>query len=336
MPGQTGPKTPEGKANSSQNARKHGMRSRKLLIGGERQEDFDRLAAGWREEYEPEGQAAESLIERVILGDWFLRRAEDACMEAEAELAETPFAEQTEEQHAKVQLYLRYKTTAERSFYRAFYALRGLRKDKFKEEVDLMRVREVVRQEARSQVRQAAQEVREEQAAVRRVEAVKKVSLQKTADTGAAPATRAQALFQGQHHRKKMRKVAVLDQWIEVEIQDGKTVTKLYPSNEGLIREGQRMDPPPELVYRRLHFPNGIPEEYRWVGDAHPERLARGGMGTQRMTVDTWLDVIEREAANGTGHVGPTGVGNLPRPKERGGCDCEVCTRNRELMEGAG
>jgi hypothetical protein len=80
MPGQTGPKTPPGKANSSQNARKHGLRSRKLLIGDERQEDFDRLAAGWRAEYEPEGQAGESLIERVILGDWFLRRAEDACM----------------------------------------------------------------------------------------------------------------------------------------------------------------------------------------------------------------------------------------------------------------
>jgi hypothetical protein len=131
-----------------------------------------------------------------------------------------------------------------------------------------------------------------------------------------------------------MRKVAVLDQWIEVEIQEGKTVTKLYPSNEGLIKEGQRMDPPPELVYRRLHFPNGIPEEYRWVAASHAERFARGGMGTQRMTVDTWLDVIEREAASGTGHVGPTGVGNLPRPKERGGCDCDVCTKNREAMEG--
>jgi hypothetical protein len=51
------------------------------------------------------------------------------------------------------------------------------------------------------------------------------------------------------------------------------------------------------------------------------------------MTVDTWLEVIEREAARGMGHVGPTGVGNLPRPKERGGCDCEVCTRNREVLE---
>ena len=190
-----------------------------------------------------------------------------------------------------------------------------------------MRVREVVRKE----VRQAAQEVREE-----RMKALQKQPPAKAAGAGAGagvPESRGKALFQGQNHPKKMRKVAVLDQWIEVEIQDGKTVTKLYPSNEGLIKEGQRMDPPPELVYRRLNFPNGIPEEYRWVTASHPERFARGGMGTQRMTVDTWLEVIEREAASGTGHVGQTGVGNLPRPKERGGCDCEVCTKNREIME---
>lgn len=314
------------------------MRSRKLIIGEERQEDFDRLAAGWRTEYEPEGQAGESLVERVILNDWFLQRAEGVYMDLETELAETPALERTEEQHAKLQLYLRYKTTAERSFYRAFYALRGLRKDKFKEEVDLMRVREVMRQEATKEVRRAAKEVLEEMASTRRVEAAKRLGPAKAVDRTSpetAVQSRAKTLFQGQNHPKKMRKVAVLDQWIEVEIQDGKTVTKLYPTNEGLIQEGQRMDPPPELVYRRLHFPNGIPEEYRWV-TSRSERFARGGMGTQRMTVDTWLDVIEREEAGGTGHVGPTGVGNLPRPQERGGCDCEVCARNRDMMEGAG
>jgi hypothetical protein len=336
MPGQTGPKTPEGKANSSQNARKHGMRSRKLIVGDERQEDYDRLAAGWRAEFEPEGQAGESLIERVILGDWFLQRAEGAYMDAEAELAETPALGRTAEQHAQVQLYLRYKTAHERSFYRAFYALRGLRKDKWREELDLMRVREVVRQEARTQVRQAAQEVREE-AAARSLAAPKKAGSVKAEGARAVEESRGKALFKGQNHPKKMRKVAVLDQWIEVEIQDGKTVTKLYPSNAGLIEAGQAMDPPPDLVYRRLNFPHGIPEEYLWAAGtgASAERRARGGMGTQRMTVDTWLDVIDREEANGTGHVGPTGVGNLPRPKERGECDCEVCRENREAMETA-
>src|ERR1700761_2608638 len=121
MPGQTGPKTPRGKTNASQNARKHGMRARTVIIGDERQEDFDRLAAGWRAEFDCEGQAAESLLERVIRGDWFLRRAEGVYMDAEAELAEVHPLEWTAEQHAQMQLYLRYKTTAERSFYRAYY-----------------------------------------------------------------------------------------------------------------------------------------------------------------------------------------------------------------------
>ena len=37
------------------------------------------------------------------------------------------------------------------------------------------------------------------------------------------------------------------------------------------------------------------------------------------MTFRTWQEVIAREAERGDGHAGPTGVGNLPRPKERGG-----------------
>ncbi len=93
------------------------------------------------------------------------------------------------------------------------------------------------------------------------------------------------------------------------------------------------MEQAPELVYRRLNFPHGIPAEYRWTANPDAQQVELGGMGTQRMTVDTWLEVIEREAANGTGHVGPTGVGNLPRPKERGECDCAVCARNREVLE---
>ena len=301
------------------------MRSRKVIVGDERQEDFDRLAAGWRAEFELEGQAAESLVERVIREDWFLRRAEGVYMDAEAELAEVHPLERTAEQHAQMQLYLRYKTTAERSFYRAYYALRGLRKDKLKEELDLEKVRQEVQRCAREAVQQASRELQQEKAETARVSA-KPVAL-------AAADSKAKALFKGQKHPKKMRKVAVLDQWIEVEIQDGKTVTKLYPSNAGLIKEGQAMDPPPDLVYRRLNFPNGIPQEYRWAAGSNAARFERGGMGTQRMTVETWLNVIEREEARGTGHVGPTGVGNLPRPKERGECDCEVCTYNREVME---
>ncbi len=143
--------------------------------------------------------------------------------------------------------------------------------------------------------------------------------------------TKAQQLFRGQKNPKKRKKTPILDQWIEIEIQDGKTVTTLYPPNEQLIKQGQGMLPPPEMVYRRLHFVHGVPAEYNWTTD-DPVTRERGGMGTQRMMVDTWLELIEREKASGTGHVGPCG-GNLPRPESRGGCDCEVCSHNRAILE---
>ncbi len=100
MPKSTGPTTPHGKKTSSQNSTTHGCRSKRLLVGDERQEDFDALDAGWRVEYGGDGQALVSLMSRVIGGtdplDW------------------------TAEQHVKVALFLRYKTTWERSFYRAY------------------------------------------------------------------------------------------------------------------------------------------------------------------------------------------------------------------------
>jgi len=120
----------------------------------------------------------------------------------------------------------------------------------------------------------------------------------------------------------------ILNQWIEIEVEDGQTITTLYPSNEQLIKEGKAMLPPPDLVYRRLNFSTCVPPEYRWA-TRNPEAWERGGTGIQRMTVDTWLKVIEQEKALGTGHVGPTGAGTLPRPAEHGECECEVCRRNQ-------
>lgn len=154
--------------------------------------------------------------------------------------------------------------------------------------------------------------------------------------------TRAQMMFQGQNSPKKKKKIHLLEQWIEVRIEEGKTVTTLYPSNQILLKHGQTMWPPPDLVYRRFNFPDGVPEEYRWVGMTE-ERATLGGSGLQRMTVDTWLQVIEREpeeiprvgyqSAVAPGHVGPTGVGNLPRPQERGECECPVCTKNQAILD---
>jgi hypothetical protein len=147
-----------------------------------------------------------------------------------------------------------------------------------------------------------------------------------------APPTRAGQLFQGQNHPKKRKKIVRIEQWIEVRIRDGKTVTKLYPPNDKLIKDGQKMLPPPEFVYRRLNFPDGVPPEYHWTGMAEKQR-ALGGCGVQRMTLDTWLETIDREKLREDGHVGPTGVGNLPRPREHGECSCKLCVHNWAVLD---
>ncbi len=144
--------------------------------------------------------------------------------------------------------------------------------------------------------------------------------------------TRGQALFSGENNPKKMRKIVTLEQWVEVEVENGKTVTRLFPSNEELIEEGKGMYPPPDLVYRRFNFPNGVPQEYHWA-QRDPEKQKYGGAGIQRMTVDTWLDMVDLEKERADGHVGPTPAGNLPRPKERGGCECPVCSGNQEILD---
>ncbi len=67
------------------------------------------------------------------------------------------------------------------------------------------------------------------------------------------------------------------------------------------------------MVYRRMNFVNGIPPEYHWATKTRIGGSA-GGAGIQRMMIDTWLDVIDAEKADPSGHIGPCG-GNLPDPK---------------------
>jgi hypothetical protein len=128
------------------------------------------------------------------------------------------------------------------------------------------------------------------------------------------------------------------EQWLEVTITDGLTTTTYIPTNEELLEEIEKAvdngEAEPQMVYRRMNFPDGIPPEYAWTNEHRPEHCEltqtnqwcplcqvseRGGHGIQRLTYPTWREVIEREKQTPGRHAGPTGVGNLPTPKERGG-----------------
>jgi hypothetical protein len=72
-----GPKTPEGKARSAQNALKHGLRAQKhMLLPGESAAEYQRLEAALLEELAPEGALQAVLARRVVAAAWRLERVE--------------------------------------------------------------------------------------------------------------------------------------------------------------------------------------------------------------------------------------------------------------------
>ena len=89
-----GPKTPEGKVRSAQNALKHGLRAQKyVVLPDEDAAAFQALEAALMEELAPDGALQTVLARRVVAASWRLERAE----RLEAEL----FAHETYEMFDK-------------------------------------------------------------------------------------------------------------------------------------------------------------------------------------------------------------------------------------------
>jgi hypothetical protein len=70
----TGPRSPEGKARSRLNSRKHGLTAKMLIIVGERPDDFDELRSDLMDEYDPQSALECELVERLAGILWRLRR----------------------------------------------------------------------------------------------------------------------------------------------------------------------------------------------------------------------------------------------------------------------
>src|SRR5688500_2740540 len=70
----TGPNSDEGKAASSQNAKKHNIFSSQKLINGETQEEYDRFEAELMADLQPDGGLEMLWASRVVSAAWRLRR----------------------------------------------------------------------------------------------------------------------------------------------------------------------------------------------------------------------------------------------------------------------
>jgi hypothetical protein len=119
----TGPKTPEGKARAAQNALKHGLTSRSLIVLPGQEEEFAALEASLRAEVQPATTLEHLLFDQLLHAAWNLRRIR----RLEAELcdgARDPLTDPALE--ARLNTLARYQARAERSFYRALKELRAL------------------------------------------------------------------------------------------------------------------------------------------------------------------------------------------------------------------
>jgi hypothetical protein len=68
----TGPRTPEGKARSSQNARVHGLTAKTLRIADADRAEFDAIEAAWRSEIQPLDTIQEHVFNQLVLAAWKL------------------------------------------------------------------------------------------------------------------------------------------------------------------------------------------------------------------------------------------------------------------------
>ena len=72
----TGPKTPEGKARSSQNARKHGLSAIHLIVREDEREEFAELESSLLADVRPETALETETFRHLLHAAWNLRRLE--------------------------------------------------------------------------------------------------------------------------------------------------------------------------------------------------------------------------------------------------------------------
>jgi hypothetical protein len=142
--GSTGPKTPAGKQRSSRNATVHGARSEKhAILPGESEEEFQAIRRYWFEEFKPATELETDMVEHLARRYWSFKRCDRLCSEAEEMflLANPDLSTWTEQDHRKLQLNLRYRTTSERAYKSAWAAIETLRANRIKEPLLIERLK---------------------------------------------------------------------------------------------------------------------------------------------------------------------------------------------------
>lgn len=136
----TGPRTPEGKAASSQNAVKHGLTAQAVVLRDESASEFEQFRDGMLASLDPQSGVEQFLAERAVSAAWRLRRVDRRERELfEHQLKQRKrrkffttygrvFAEDCAEANAYSKLS-RYEGQLDRAFHRALRGFRLFRKE---------------------------------------------------------------------------------------------------------------------------------------------------------------------------------------------------------------
>ena len=151
-----GPKTEEGKANSSQNNFRHGFTSDFFVLDWEDGEAFANLVTDLRKEHQPANPTESLLVDKMAQHYWLTQRAL-TLQELALRREELPFSEQEKQ----LALYLRYQTTNDRAFHKCLDQLLKLRAEKRKAEIGFESQQLKRAQEARKEVEQTHREAAE-------------------------------------------------------------------------------------------------------------------------------------------------------------------------------
>jgi hypothetical protein len=119
----TGPRTPEGKARVAQNAVRHGLTAKHLVIRPDDQAEFDQFQADLAAELDPQGTVEALTFHELLHAAWNLQRFR----RIEAELSTGDASDFFEAPNAAALDRLsRYQTRTQRAYYKALAELRKL------------------------------------------------------------------------------------------------------------------------------------------------------------------------------------------------------------------
>lgn len=276
--GATGPRSMQGKMASSRNATVHGCTSSRLILPDEDANDWEELLRNWLGDYRPDCPTFADLVRLAAEAAWHLRRNTRRYDEAEQRLLEQapdPFV-WTDEQHKLLERFLRYKTSAERVFYRARNAAEQARKARFSEDLQL---KNFAMREATAGIKKAnrdAEAVAEE-------------------DEGS---------------EEEAPRPTLLLQHGCVTVQDGQTKTYLTIPNDHMLEIMQakrELGKLPIIIHRDLQFDcDDIPREYEWVKPLmETARLTfKPGkvMNFDPISEEEFLRLVRQQRAAGSAH----------------------------------